>query len=304
MNLYLKYRPTEFSQIVGNQEVVEYLQGALQKDPPHTFLLHGQTGCGKTTIARIIANELGCSDEDYKEIDFADFRGIETVRNIIRNSRYQPIAGDSTVWVIDEAHKMTNDAQNAFLKLLEEPPTHSYFVLCTTEPNKLLKTIRGRCINLPVYPLDDEDMHTLLRRVVKGEGERIKRSVYEQIIGDSFGLPRNALQTLQRVLAVSPDKQEQIARESAEEQSQSIELCRSLIKGSNWKIVSGILNGLKDQDAESIRRHVLAYCQSVLLSKDNQDAALIMEEFIEPFYNSGFPGLVLACYSVTKGIEE
>lgn len=93
----------------------------------------------------------------------------------------------------------------------------------------------------------------------------------------------------------------EIARDSASKQNASIELCRALLTGHPWKKVSGILRGLKDQEAESIRRHVLGYAQSILIKSDNQKAAHILEEFIEPFYNSGFPGLVLASYSVVKG---
>ena len=91
-----------------------------------------------------------------------------------------------------------------------------------------------------------------------------------------------------------------IAKQSAEELSESIALCRALIRREGWKIVREILSGLKDQDAEGIRRHVLGYAQSALLNSDNERAGLVLEEFFEPFYSIGFPGLVYACYSVTK----
>ncbi len=302
MTLYRKYRPQWFSDIQGNDGTIESLQGMFdKKNVPNTFLLHGPTGCGKTTIARMIARYLECGEADYKEVDTADFRGIDTVREIIRNSNYKPIEGNVRVWVVDECHKLTNDAQNAFLKVLEDTPSHAYFILCTTEPQKLLPTIKGRCSQLKVSPLTDRQMKRLLHHVVKGEEEKITKSVYDQIIQDSLGLPRNALQILEQVLSVESEQRLETAKRSAEEQSQSIELCRALINGDGWRKISNILKGLKDQEAESIRRHVLGYCQSVLLNNENNQAAAVMYEFLEPFYNTGYPGLVYACYAAVNG---
>jgi len=184
---------------------------------------------------------------------------------------------------------------------LEDPPEHSYFILCTTDPNKLLPTVRGRCIELGVKPLNEDQMERLLKRITKVEGQKVKRVVREQIIQDSFGLPRNAIQILEKVLGTPADKQLEIAEQSAREYSESIELCRGLLEQSSWKTIREILKGLKDQDPESIRRHVLGYAQGALLRQDNNKAAFILEEFREPFYNSGFPGLTLACYTIIKG---
>ena len=301
-SLYLKYRPPTLEDIVGNTEVVSSLKGMLS-DPskcPHSFLITGPTGCGKTTIGRIIANELKCKGQDFREVDSADFRGIDTIREIRKQVQYRPLESPCRVWLIDECHKMTNDAQNALLKLLEDTPPHVYLILCTTDPQKLLSTIKGRCSTFAVKPLTDDQMMSLLRSVVRAEEERLPKLVYEQIIQDSFGHARNALQILDQVLRVEQDKRLETAKRSAEEQSQSIELCRALIGGKSWKMVSGILNGMKDQEPESIRRHVLGYVQAVLLKDDNERAGLILEEFVEPFFNSGFPQLVYACYSVTK----
>jgi hypothetical protein len=124
--------------------------------------------------------------------------------------------------------------------------------------------------------------------------------IYEQIIQDSLGHPRNALQILEQVLSVPEEQRLQVAKRTAEQQSESIELCRALLGNSGWMKTATILSGLKDQEPESIRRHVLGYCQAILLKADNPKAGLVMELFIEPFYNTGFPGLVFACYSVVK----
>jgi DNA polymerase III delta prime subunit len=203
--------------------------------------------------------------------------------------------------MVHNCHKMTNDAQNGLLKALEDTPAHVYFILATTEPEKLLKTIRGRCSQFQVNILDDAQMFKLLRHVVKSEGAKLSKNIYEQIIEDSLGHCRDALQILEQVLNADPDKRLAIAKRAAELQSQTIELCRALMGNAPWKKVASILQGLKTQDPESIRRAVLGYCNAVLLKGTNNQAAIIMEEFIEPFYNTGFPGLTFACYSIVNG---
>ena len=302
MSLYLKYRPSALAEIKGNKEVVQTLDRLLENVDtcPHTFLLHGPTGCGKTTIARIIAKRLGISDEDTEELNTADMRGIDTIRDIIQKSQFLPIKGERRIWVIDESHRLTLDAQNALLKILEDYPKHVYFVLATTEPEKLLGTIKGRCSSFQLKQLEEEQMINLLKRVARAEGQKVDNVVLEQIAQDSLGHPRNALQILEQVLAVDKEQQLIVAQRSADQQSQIIELCRALLNGKRWNSVAEILNGLKGEEAESVRRAVLGYCQSVLLKGDNDRAGLIMELFIEPFYNSGFPGLIFACYSVVK----
>ena len=302
MSLYLKHRPPVLEQIKGNSEIVASLQNMLSNldTCPHSFLLHGPTGCGKTTIARIIASKVGCVGDDYREVDSADFRGIDTIREIRKNSLYMAREGSYRVWVIDECHKMTNDAQNALLKILEDTPPHVFFILCTTEPQKLIETIRGRCIQLQVYPLTETQMFGLLRGIVRKEGKELDRQVYDQIVQDSLGLPRNAINILEQVLSVPKEQQMEMARRIADQQSQMIELCRALLNNSSWKKVKDILTGLKDQEPESIRRVVLGYCQSVLLKSENDNAAGIIEAFWEPTYNIGFVGVIYACYVVTK----
>lgn len=302
MSLYNKHRPKSFKRVIGNEKVLDSLTNLLQKEkPPHSFLLTGPTGCGKTTVARIIAKELGCSDEDFREIDSGDFRGIDTVREIRKQSQYKPLSGGIIVWLIDECHKMTNDAQNALLKSLEDVKDHVYYILATTDPQKLLPTIRGRCSTFQMSLLGDDEMLTLLKRVVKKEKQELEQEVYDQIIMDAQGHPRNALTVLEQVLAVPSDKRLEVAKRKAEEYNEVIELCRALISNKSWSKVSPILKGIKDQEPETIRRIVLGYCQSVLLSgKDNDRAGLIMEEFMNPFFNSGFPQVVYACYSVCR----
>ena len=301
MSLYHKYRPQTFDAVIGNESLIHLLEEATtekNEEKPHAILFTGPTGCGKTTLARIIAHKMGAVGGDYREVDSADFRGIDSIREIRKQSGYKALEGSVRVWLLDECHKLSGDAQNALLKALEDTPSHVYYILATTEPQKLLPTIRGRCMQCPTSLLEDGEMMKLLRRVVKAESESIPKDLYFKIIERGQGHPRNALQLLDTVLSVSEDQRAAVLEKMEEVELDAIELCRALIKGAGWKTVSGLLAKLKKEEPESVRRMILAYCTTILLKEKNHLAGAIMGEMIEPFYNTGFPGLVFACFSI------
>lgn len=302
MSLYLKHRPTSFDEMLGNRSTIQALQNMVEEpeDCPHSFLFHGPKGTGKTTAARILGNELGATGQDLREMDSADFRGIDAVRDIRQQAHYKPLEGSRRMWILDEAHQLTNAAQSALLKMLEDTPQHVYFALCTTDPQKLLPTVKDRCSKFQMKPLSDKNMKKLLMRTCKREKTKVDKKVLVRIMKDSQGHPREALQILDQVMRVPPEQRMETAKKSAEEEAESIELCRALLKGKPWSKVRLILKGLEDQDEESIRRHVLGYAKAVALNGDHPRVGIIMEEFVPPFYDSGFPGLVFACYVVSK----
>ncbi len=305
MELYKKYRPTKIDELFGNKETVKKLKGFI-KNPAHAILLSGPTGTGKTTTARIIANSLGCSKMDYKEINAADTRGVDTIREIIKQAHYLPMEGYVKMWVIDEAHQLSSDAQNAFLKILEDTPGHVYFVLATTEPEKLKPTVRGRCSQFHFEPLDVNDCIDMLEAIVEAEGDALEDKIYDQIVDSSNGLPREAIQILDQVLQTEERGRLKIAEKFDNQRRKSIDLCRALI-GQKSVNIRSILNDLKNENPESIRRHVLSYATSVALSSDGQKAdraSLIIGEFWEPFYNVGFAGVAYAARSVLTQLNE
>lgn len=302
MSLYLKHRPKSLETVLGNSELIETLEGFLSdvEKCPHVFLLHGPTGCGKTTIARIIADRLGAAG-DFKEMNSSQFNGIDTIRKIQQEMVYKPLEGSCKVYLMDEVHQMTSQAQEAALKMLEDTPKHVYFILCTTNPNKLIKAIHGRCSKLQVSLLNETETITLLRRILKKEKQTVEPQVLEYIAKNTNGHARNAIQRLEQVLQVEESKRLAIAKQVEQETNQAINLCRAIIKKEGWKSIRIILSNLKEAnvDAEEIRRVMLGYCQSILLGdKPNDMAAAIIEQFWEPTYNIGFPGIVYNCYSL------
>lgn len=302
MSLYQKHRPLELPDVVGNREVILTLRNMIKKpdQTPHAFLFCGPYGCGKTTLARILANDIGCTPNNIIEIDTAQFNGIDTVRDLRQKAQFLPLGGGKRFYIIDEVHKMTTDAQNAFLKILEDTPKHVYFALCTTNENSLLPTVKSRCSRFQVQVLKDEEMVSLLQTVLEKEEQELSNAVINAIVKSADGHPRNALTLLEQVLATPEKRRVNVAQQAQVLETESIELCRALIAGKGWSTVKGILQGLKEQDAEGIRRHVLGYMTSVLLKEDNEVAGLVLECFEEPFYNGGFPLLVSACYKAVK----
>lgn len=315
MSLDTRNRPKTMETMAGNNTTVAAVEKLFEKRDkfPHALLITGPTGCGKTTLGRIISDMLGAREVDYREVDSAQFNGIDTVREIKSQMCYLPRHPQSKcrVWLIDEAHMLgtggaseKNRAQNAILKMLEDAPDHVYFILCTTDPQRLLKTVVGRCLRLEVSTLTDKTMENLLKRVARKERAKLPEEVREMIVEKADGHPRNALKLLEKVIGLGEEQAIELIDEEGKKESQAIDLCRALIGKSHWKYVAKILTGLKGEDEESIRRMCLKYCNTILLKGEiNTQAFIIMEEMEEPFYNTGKPGLTLACYRASAEID-
>lgn len=205
--LYRKYRPQKFSDVVGQDPIVNLLTSSIgQKKISHAYLFCGGRGTGKTTVARIVAREIGCNDEDVIEIDAASNRGIDEIRELREAVRTAPFSSPYKVYIIDEAHMLTKEAANALLKTLEEPPSHVIFILATTDPDKLPQTIVSRCQKVTFRNPDDRTLSAHLVHVAESEGRNLHPDSAQLIASHGKGSYRDALGVLEQILAVSDKK--------------------------------------------------------------------------------------------------
>jgi DNA polymerase III gamma/tau subunit len=181
---------------------------------------------------------------------------------------------------------------------LEQPPAGVYFILCTTEPNKLLKTIKTRCTAFTVQPLRQAEIIGLLRDVCKKEKKTVDEEVFKRIAKDCEGSARQAISYLETVIDLSKDEQLSHLKTYSDQENEVIDLCRLLLKEkADWKEMSAILKSVQaSMEPENVRRAILGYCASVLLGGKNNRAALIIEDFEHNVFDSGFPAIVKKCY--------
>lgn len=303
--LYKKHRPQTFKEMIGQNEAIKILLSKVnQQTIPHSILFTGPSGCGKTTLARILCSKLKCGKHDCTEINCADFRGIDMVREIRSRMGQAPISGETRVWIIDEAHKLSSDAQNAFLKILEDTPSHAYFMLATTDPQKLIKTIRTRCSEIAVKLLNRKSMLELVNSISKKEGVELSEEVIEAIIEKSEGSARKALVILDQIISVKDEEDQLNSIKSITLESQSVNIARALLNPKiKWPEMVKVLKQNEDEDPEQIRRMVLGYSRRVLLGNSNVAARafLIIQSFRDNFFDCGGAGLAAACYEVITG---
>src|SRR5262249_17562499 len=160
----------------------------------------------------------------------ANFRGIDMVRDIQTRVSLAPISGPCRIWLIDECHKLSNDAMNAFLKLLEDTPKHCYFMLCTTDPGKLIAAIKTRCTEIAVKGLVHKAMEGLLLYVMKEEKLEFSQEVIDEIIGASDGSARKALVLLEQVMELDTDELRIEAIQNSDTKREAYEIFQALIR--------------------------------------------------------------------------
>jgi DNA polymerase-3 subunit gamma/tau len=223
--LYRKYRPATFADVVGQDHVTEPLSTALSAGRiNHAYLFSGPRGCGKTSSARILARSLNCEQGptatpcgvcdscvalapngpgsvDVVELDAASHGGVDDTRELRDRAFYAPAQSRYRIFIVDEAHMVTTAGFNALLKIVEEPPEHLIFVFATTEPEKVLPTIRSRTHHYPFRLLAPRTMRTLLERICAQEDVTVDDAVYPLVIRAGGGSPRDTLSVLDQLLA-------------------------------------------------------------------------------------------------------
>jgi len=298
--------------VIGQDDVVQSIQSALGKKRGRAFLLTGGSGVGKTTLGRLIAKQVGCSEHDVIEEDGATNTGIDAVRAIQNRLQFKSLTGSARTVIIDESHSLSKAAWQSLLKVLEEPPPDVYWVLCTTESDKVPKTVRTRCLAYDLQPVGVEKIVALLQKVRDAEVLKI-RSVGLRLVAEAAeGSPRQALAFLATVGHLKSEQQiRPLLAAGPEEKKEVIDLCRALLAcasggSTSWKKMTSLLRALS-APPESTRIVVLRYMAAVALSGSDKSlpALQVMEAFSEPFLDREGPApIVRACARVLMLDED
>jgi DNA polymerase-3 subunit gamma/tau len=279
---YREYRPQSFSEVHGQDHIVRVLEAAIKnKKTAHAYLFVGTRGTGKTSVARILARELGVSDKDLYEMDAASHTGVDNIRELREGVNVMPFDSPYKFYIIDEAHMLSKGAWNAFLKTLEEPPAHAIFVLATTERDKVPDTIQSRCEVYTFKQPSREVLTNVISDVAKKEGYTLEKVAAELIALLAEGSFRDALSILQKVLTVSKDKKVDAVEVETVTGAPRGEMVRQILKAVSEKDAESALKAIrvavKDNiDARTLTRLLIHRMRIVLLLRF---APVLAEEF-------------------------
>lgn len=205
ITLAVKYRPKCFAEIVGQQAVVSILSKQVETNTfKNVYLFCGSSGCGKTSLARILANAINNGEGEPIEIDAASNNGVDNIRQLISDAQQMSIDSDYKTYIIDECHMLTTQAWNAALKLIEEPPTNTIFIFCTTNPEKIPLTIMSRVQRFDFKKISTEDIQNRLEYILNVENiGTYEKDALRKIADKSNGLMREAISMLDKCVDYS-----------------------------------------------------------------------------------------------------
>ena len=251
--LHTKYRPPTLDKFLGHESLKASLSSMLKGDnTPHAYCFYGPPGCGKTTLGRIVANYFECDPLSLIEIDASADRGIENARGVIEEASYKPMHGGVKVYIFDEAHGLTPAAQDALLKTLEECPTYAYFVLCSTDPQKIKATIRSRCAEYFVSKVSSDHIKALLCDICDAEGmiDVPSDEVLRVVVEYADGVPRDALMYLGMVkhLTDAQVAEELLSKQFGDSSTEFLQLFEAVVKREPIRKILACYKNLPERD--------------------------------------------------------
>ena len=294
MELTTKYRPSTFEEVLGQDATIESLKKLIETKGglPSCLLFSGDSGIGKTTLARICASVVGCTGPNLIEVNGAERTGIDNMRDVVDQLNFIPFGKSKTrVVILDEAHRLSKQAWDSLLKPLEEPPPGTYWILCSTEPTKIPKAIQTRATAYELKKVSVAKIKNLLTAICEKESYNTDKQIIMLIAIKAEGSPRRALKYLEMAHGVDTmAKAQEIIKTVGDDDSNSptIAMCRVIARRGTFAEAVAAIAGTEEEN-ETIRIVATAYFTKIAIAMKSNEANVVwplevLNAFSKPCY--------------------